>query len=713
MSQDDVTVNISVPRRREPADAHRLVLVDSLDAISDRDSWDLALDAAGVGAFMWDLASDRLLWDGRMLELFGLDETTFGADIESFYRCVHPDDLIRVSGALERAITTCSDYVAEYRVLLPDGDLRWIEARGRALPEHPGGPAVRLVGAAYDRTEVRAGEARIVRVLESMSSAFFQLDRDWRFTYVNSEAERLLDAGRARLIDTRIWDAFPDFVGSAFETHYREAVSSGSPVSFDAHFPLPLDTWYEVRAWPSTEGLAVYFVDITARREAQQALDRSAERLALLASVSEALTSTLDPTEGVSRLATLLVPDLADWCIVTLVEDRHDPDWRRGLRDVAWSHADPATVATLDHYASLRLGALTDASYLARAVEEMASILMRSGAGEQIADVLLPGPARDRLLELDPDSALIVPLQARGRTVGVVSLYRGAGRRAFTTADQSLIEDIGSRAALALDNARLYASQRHMAEALQRSLLTEPPQTDHVQIATRYTPAGEAARIGGDWYDAFLQQSRGPAGHDLVVVVGDVVGHDVEAAAAMGQVRGLLRGLAVHSGYAPAAILSGVDEVMDKLRLETTATAVVARLEWHPRPGADAGEEVVLRWAHAGHPPGLLLGPGGDVSRLADVTGNDLLLGLDPSTPRSEGVRFLAPGSTLLFYTDGLVERRDRDIDDGVDTLADLLRDLGPGTPDLEELCDRLLAGMIDDTPEDDVALLVVRLDSA
>ena len=339
-------------------------------------------------------------------------------------------------------------------------------------------------------------------------------------------------------------------------------------------------------------------------------------------------------------------------------------------------------------------------------------MLIGADACDKIAAVLDPGAARDRLQELAPASGLIVPLQARGRTVGVVSLFRGAGRRAFTASDLSLIEDIGSRAALALDNARLYASQRDVAEALQRSLLTEPPQTDHVQIATRYAPAGETARIGGDWYDAFLQQSRGPNGHDLVVVVGDVVGHDVEAAAAMGQVRGMMRGIAVHSGYAPAAILSGVDEVMESLRLETTATAVVARLEWHPRPGAHAGEEVVLRWAHAGHPPGMLLSPDGNVSRLADATANDLLLGLDPSTPRAEGVQFLAPGSTLLFYTDGLVERRDCDIDDGIDTLAQLLGDLGPAAQDLEELCDQLLAGMIDTTPEDDVALLVVRLAS-
>jgi PAS domain S-box-containing protein len=728
VSEDDLKVSIPVPRHREPVPASRdaptdlqpgshlephpdsFGALDTLDAVSDRVAWQLAVDAAGVGAFVWDLVSDRLRWDGRLLELFGLDEESFGGNIEAFNQCVHPDDLPRVTSALDRAIATCGDYEAEYRVQLPDGTLRWIEARGRALPDHPGGPAVRLVGAGYDTTTAREGDARIGRVLESMSSAFFQLDEDWRFTYVNSEAERLLGAGRVHLAGRSIWDAFPAAVGSTFEERYREAAATGSPVSFEAYYPPPLNAWYEVRAWPSPEGLAVYFVDISARRAAQDALDRSAHRLALLASVSEALTSTLDPTEGVSRLATLLVPELADWCLVTLLEDPHASDWRRGLRDVAWSHADPAMVETLRHYASLRLGAMTDAAYLARAIRQTTSVLLESDATRSITSALAPGEARERLRELDPSSALVVPLLARGRTVGVVSLFRGAGRRGFSVADQSLVEDIGARAALALDNARLYASQRDVAEALQRSMLTEPPQPDHLQIVTRYAPAGDAARIGGDWYDAFLQQSRGPGGHDVVVVVGDVVGHDVEAAAAMGQVRGLLRGIAVHSGYAPAAVLSGVDEVMESLRLETTATAVVARLERHPRAGADAGEEVVLRWSHAGHPPALMLSPGGEVTRLADADGNDLLLGLDPTTRRAERVEFLEPGSVLVFYTDGLVERRDRDIDAGIDALAELLHDLAPGTEDMEELADQLLGGMIEDKPEDDVALLVVRL---
>ena len=681
----------------------------ALDAESDRVAWRLAVDAAGVGAFVCDLVSGRLRWDGRLLELFGLDEESFGGTIESFNEMVHPDDLPRVSAALERAIESCGEYDAEYRVVLPTGELRWIQAHGRALADESGGRAVRLVGAAHDTTAVRDGEARVGRVLESMSSAFFQLDRDWRFAYVNTEAERLLGSPRDHLIGQTIWHAFPAAVGGTFETHYRRAAETGRPVSFEAYYPPPLDAWYEVRAWPAPEGLAVYFVDVTARRQAQDALARSADQLALLASVSEALTSTLDPAEGVSRLSTLLVPQVADWCLVTMVEDPHASNWRRGLRDVGWSHEDPAMLETLERYASIRLAAMTDSSYLARTIRDMTPVLMETDAASEIAGMLLPGEARERLLELSPSSAVVAPLRARGRTVGVLSLFRGAARPGFTDDDLALLEDIGSRAALGLDNARLYAAQRDVSETLQRSLLTAPPQPEHLQIVTRYSPAEETARIGGDWYDAFLQGSDASESPDVVVVVGDVVGHDVEAAAAMAQVRGLLRGIAVHSGDAPADILTGVDTVMGSLQLETTATAVVARFELRTGPGTDRGEALV-RWAHAGHPPALMVSPDGAVSRMADVDTNDLLLGLDPATPRAEHVAVLEPGATLVFYTDGLVERRDRDVDDGVTELTETLHSLAAENLDVDGLCDRLLAAMIGAKPEDDVALLVVRL---
>jgi PAS domain S-box-containing protein len=674
---------------------------------ADRVAWRLAVDAAGVGAFEWDLVTGELRWDDRLLEIFGLDERTFGGTIEAFNERVHPEDLARVGEALREAVETCGEYAAEYRIQLPDGEVRWVGARGRALADRPGGPAVQLLGAAYDTTAVQEGEARVARVLETMPTAFFQLDTEWRFTYVNAEAQRHLGRSQSELVGRVMWELFPDAVGSDVERRYRQAVESGEPVAFDASSPPPLDVWYEVRAWPSPDGLAVYFVDVTARHEAQEKLDRSARRGEVLSSVTEALASTLEATEGVSRLASLLVPRLADWCLVTLVDDANSVDWRNGLRDLGWAHADPEQEATLTQYAALRLAAMTDSSYLVRALNSRTPIVMDRAAVESVAGVLVPGPAQDLVRELAPESAFIVPLAGRDRTVGVLSAFRGPARGGFSPEEQSLLVDIGARAGLALDNARLYAEQRDVSEALQRSLLTDPPRPDGLEIAVRYLPAAEAAQVGGDWYDAFLQRGTDPTRSDTVVVIGDVIGHDVAAAAAMGQVRGLLRGIAVHSGSAPAEVVRGVDAAMETLNVETTATAVVARVE-SGDPGGAGGTTV--RWANAGHPPPLLVTADGEVTVLTAAAGSDLLLGLDPAAVRHEHRATLPPGAVLVLYTDGLVERRTQHLDDGIAELAGHLTDLTRSGLPLEAMCDALLERMVPDHAEDDVALLAVRV---
>ena len=669
---------------------------------TDRLAWRLAVDAAGVGAFEWDLVTGELRWDERLLELFGLDERSFGGTIEAFNKRVHPEDLDRVTEALRTAIATCGEYAAEYRVIRRGGGVRWVSARGRALADRPGGPAVQLLGAAYDTTAVQEGEARVARVLESMPTAFFQVDRSWRFTYVNSEAERLLGMTRTMMVGGTLWDLFPAALDSDFEVHYRQAMDSGEPVAFDAYYPPPLAAWYEVRAWPSPDGLSVYFIDVTARHAAQEELDRTARRGELLAGVSEALSGTLDATEGVSRLADLLVPALADWCLVTLVEETGSADWRQRLRDVGWEHVDPVSRDTLRRYAERRLPAMTDDSYLVRAMASADPIVIESDATEEVAGVLVPGEAQDLLRELAPASAFVVPLRGPDRTVGVLSAFRGRHRAPFSADEQALLADIASRAGLALDNARLYGEQRNVAEALQRSLLTEPPQSEELQIAVRYQPAAEAAQVGGDWYDAFVQP--GPDS-GTTVVVGDVVGHDVAAAGAMGQVRGLLRGIAAHSGAAPADVVRGVDAVMDTLRVETTATGVVVRLS--PPDGDERG--LRMRWSNAGHPPPLLVTADGEVTVLEGPGGNDLLLGFDPTTERHEHETRLPVGGTLVLYTDGLVERRTQVVDDGIAILVGHLAELARGGTPLEELCDHLLARMLPGRLEDDVALLAVR----
>jgi serine phosphatase RsbU (regulator of sigma subunit) len=190
-----------------------------------------------------------------------------------------------------------------------------------------------------------------------------------------------------------------------------------------------------------------------------------------------------------------------------------------------------------------------------------------------------------------------------------------------------------------------------------------------------------------------------------MLVIGDVVGHDTAAAAAMGQLRGLLRGIATYSDAGPVEVLRGLDASMATLQAKTLATAAVARFEQTPDE-LDRGV-TRMRWANAGHLPPLVINPDGSVAELAAWRG-DLLLGVDADACRRESVVTLDRGSTVLLYTDGLIERRDADLDDGMVRLRDTVIELA-GRP-LDELLDELIERLVHGRPEDDVALVAVRL---
>ena len=200
------------------------------------------------------------------------------------------------------------------------------------------------------------------------------------------------------------------------------------------------------------------------------------------------------------------------------------------------------------------------------------------------------------------EGGAVVPLVARGRTIGALGLFNGPERGAHTPAEVDAAVEVGRRAGLALHSARLFAQQRDLADALQHSMLTAPPEVPGCRIVVRYVPAAAGAEIGGDWYDAFLQEDG-----TTVLAIGDVVGHDRHAAAAMGQVRGLLRGISHSSGAPPAEVLGRLDRAMAGLAPDVMATALVARLE---RPAELPPGAVLFRWSGAGHPPPLVDLPG-------------------------------------------------------------------------------------------------------
>jgi PAS domain S-box-containing protein len=289
---------------------------------------------------------------------------------------------------------------------------------------------------------------------------------------------------------------------------------------------------------------------------------------------------------------------------------------------------------------------------------------------------------------LVPVELIAVPTVEEGAVTGVVVSFRDLTERRAAEAQAAALQRLEQQA----------AEQRALSDRLQQALLTPPPEPDHLHVVVRYQPAAHHAQVGGDWYDAFLQ----PDGA-TVLVIGDVVGHDSSAAAAMGQLRGLLRALAYDNDEPLPATLTRAEHAARGLAVSTMATVLLARIE--RRPDVPVTGNRTLRWSNAGHPPPVLLAPDGSTQILE--TKPDLMLGVDPDARRTEHQLELPDDHTLLLFTDGLVERRDSDLDEGVARLRTALADLGR-TP-LEELSDVLLARLVPEHGADDVALLALR----
>src|SRR5829696_3831022 len=552
----------------------------------------------------------------------------------------------------------------------------------------------------------------LVQAVEGMTRPLFVLDADWRFRYINPAGAHVLDRTVGSMVGRDIWAEFPEAVGSRFEDLYRRVRAKGGSGSTEEWF-APLGKWFRADAFLTEAGLVVTYDDVTERRRilderaaAVNAREKAAaaaaaaageaelagRHLMLLGDINLAMTSTYDTDEAVQRFAELVVPQLADWCVVTVI----DPDGTR--RDVGRAHRDPALVPAMHRYADRRVTSNNVTAPVPRMLRDPRPVVFPELTEEIVRSMVADDGAREALAPLRPAAAAGFPLIARGEVIGGFTLINGPERGAHTEAELRTAEIASRRAALALDNARLAAAQQQVAERLQLSLLSAPVQPDHLELSVRYRPATQGVSIGGDWYDAFLQ----PDG-DTVLVIGDVMGHDIEAAAAMGQVKTLVRGIGFDRLEEPAGVLRRVDLALVGLVVPTLATALVCRVE------QDAADRAVglrrLRWASAGHPEPMLLLADGTVSDLAAPIGPPL--GIGWLGPRVDGIATMPEGSTLLLFTDGLFERRGVPLDEGRAQVRRILSACS-GLP-LEELCDRLLAEMMGDDAEDDVAVLAVR----
>jgi PAS domain S-box-containing protein len=283
-----------------------------------------------------------------------------------------------------------------------------------------------------------------------------------------------------------------------------------------------------------------------------------------------------------------------------------------------------------------------------------------------------------------------VPLMVEGRVSGVIQVAV-LGGRGFGGEDVSLLQLIGDRVALAIEHARLYARELGIVETLQRSLLPERlPKVPGLTTAARYMPGGPRADVGGDWYDAIALD-----GGRLGLAMGDVVGHGIGAAALMGQLRNALRAYAF-DGARPSEVVEKLDRLVQNLEAGRMATLLYLEIE------PDLGS---ITFSSAGHLPPLVLSPDGAVTYLEG--GRTLPLGVMPSAEYPEATAAIEPGSTLVLYTDGLVEERGVSIDQGLDALRASVAD-GPQEP--EALCDHIVSAMLSAREaSDDIAVLALR----
>jgi PAS domain S-box-containing protein len=431
---------------------------------------------------------------------------------------------------------------------------------------------------------------------------------------------------------------------------------------------------------------------VTALRQANARLQQANIRLDLLQRAGSQIGTTLDIRRTAREQAALAVPELADRVAVDLCEQvlqGEDPlRPESGLLRLR-------RVAVRDAANRARFGFGEGDLITVPVTHPPAATFLR---GEPLlarnpAEILRHAPYTpgnvETILARGVHTLIMVPLTARGATLGLAGFGRAENPEPYGEADVRLVSDLAARAAVHIDNARLYTREHNAAITLQRSLLPQAiPEVPGLDIAYRYQPASRAAEVGGDWFDVIPLD-----GGQAALVVGDVTGHSIHAAALMGQLRTAIVALA-RLGHPPGEIMAQLSSRLAAHSDEAGATCLYA--EYDPKSRR-------CRLTSAGHPPPALRHPGGTVE-FPDLPGG-VMLGVGHRSYPATDVD-LAPGSVLALYTDGLVEQPGQDIGTGMSRLARALA-AGPARS-LNQLGDSMLASLAP-RPRDDIALLLAR----
>ncbi|MEU0136707.1 SpoIIE family protein phosphatase [Streptomyces sp. NPDC006296] len=570
----------------------------------------------------------------------------------------------------------------------PGGD--WLLVSPRALPPASGEDDALLAGA-----------------FAQSRSALALYDTGLRLRRANAEMERVLGLPEEAMQGLRVPEILAAPQSARTEKHMRQALETGEPQQ--AHLALRVagdetETVWTVSLVPLRDaGGGVRGVLLSAYDMTEAHLAR--ERLVLLNEASRRIGSTLDLARTAQELADVAVPQFADFATVDLlpaIEGGEDPPAGAPSSPVLLRRVACRSVLEGCPEAVVPQGVVAgypDGSPVAECLAT-GRPLIQDVTADGMAVWERQSPERaERVRAYGFHSVLVVPMHARGITLGVATFSRHRRPDPFAKDDLLLGEEITARAAVCIDNARRYAHERRTSLTLQSSLLPQGmPRQAAVEVASRYLPASPRAGVGGDWFDVIPL-----SGARVALVVGDVVGHGIQASAAMGRLRTVVRTLA-DVDLPPDELLTHLDDLV--IHLSTEADSADG-------PSGDFGatclyavyDPVSRRCtvARAGHPAPLLVAPDGTVDFLDVPTGP--LLGLG-GLPFEATELELPEGSLLALYTDGLVEARGRDIDEGIDTLRQVLSRSGPS---LEETCDAVLRELLPARPADDVALLLAR----
>ncbi|MGC9498633.1 SpoIIE family protein phosphatase [Streptomyces sp. WG7] len=551
----------------------------------------------------------------------------------------------------------------------------------------------------------QAHEYRILRgILDGTSAAVAVLDEDLRFRYVNPAMAWMSGVPSATFHGRTMAEVLPDVHRS--EETLRMVLVDGRPRALSVTGTTRTRSPFRNRQWSAVYhrleedgrvlGLCGIAVEVSGLRQYVDDLEKAHQRLALLDTAAARIGTTLSVEKTCAELAEFVVPSLADRASVWTLDSDESTDvappapgiLRLRIRASAGG---PDVVG--------RIGLVAEAGYFFDVTRESpvrrCLDTVRPWVGNLATDEVLQKMTRTPLnlavfRESGIHSVLVVPLPTRDHPVGIVYLCRAGDSAPFTDEDSVVVQELASRAAVAIDNAHQYTLEHTMALELQHALLSEPgvPHPD-IETASRYLPAGRRALVGGDWFDSIAL----PSGCTLQVM-GDVMGHGFTAAVAMCQYRCLVRSVAA-SGVPVERILQEADHRLAGLGLDRVATCLLALIDPGRRTCTLAG---------AGHPPPAVLYPDARTELLTAPTGPPL--GTDLGSYEAMTTP-LPPGAVLLMYTDGLIEQRGTDIDACVRRLTSLHLDVGGP---LESVLDALLARLLHGQAEDDITLLATRL---